>query len=322
MQYRNLGRAGLKISAIGLGTMQWRWRTTEEEAYGIMDAYLDHGGNFLDTANIYSQWVPELGVGTSETVIGNWLQARGNRERVVLATKVRGPMADRPNGEGLSRRHIIEALEDSLRRLQTDWVDLYQMHWFDAETPIEETLEALTALIRQGKVRYIGCSNYPAWRLMQALWASDKHDLHRFASLQPHYNLLHRREFEQELAEVCETYGIGVVPYSPMAGGVLTGSYSRDRSPETPRAEGNEAKYAREEVWQVVDAVRDIAEAHDTWPGAVALAWLLSRPAVTSPIVGANSIEQCRANLAAADLRLSREELDCLTAASDKIGQA
>ena len=322
MQYRNLGRTGLKISAIGLGTMQWRWRTTEEEAYGIMDAYLEHGGNFLDTANIYSRWVPELGVGTSETVIGNWLQARGNRDQVVLATKVRGPMSDRPNGEGLSRRHIMEALEDSLRRLQTDWVDLYQMHWFDGETPIEETLEALTALIRQGKVRYIGCSNYPAWRLMQALWTSDKHDLHRFASLQPHYNLLHRREFEQELAEVCETYGIGVVPYSPMAGGVLTGSYSRDRNPETPRAEGNQAKYGREGVWQVVDAVRDIAEAHNTWPGAVALAWLLSRPAMTSPIVGANSIEQCTANLAAADLQLSQEELDRLTEASDKIGQA
>ena len=320
MQFRNLGRTGLKMSVIGLGTMQWRWRTSTNEAFSIMDAYCELGGNFLDTANIYSRWVPELGAGSSETVIGEWLNSRRNRDQVVLATKVRGPMADGPNKEGLSRRHIVEALDESLKRLQTDWIDLYQTHWFDADTPIDETLEALTMVIRQGKVRYIGCSNYPAWRLMQALWSSDKHDLQRFASLQPHYNLLHRQEYEQELAEVCETYGVGVVPYSPMAGGVLTGTYSRSSTPDSPRAEGNQAKYGREDVWDVLETVREVANAHDTWPGAIALAWLLSRPGVVAPIVGANSIAQCEANLAAADLRLEQVELKRLTDASDKLG--
>ncbi len=319
MQYRNLGATGLKMSAIGLGTMQWTWRTTVEEAFAVMDAFLDQGGNFLDTANIYSKWVPGLKAGSSESVIGQWLQSRRCRDRVVLATKVRGDMSHRITDQGLSRRHIMMAIDESLRRLQTDYVDLYQLHWPDTETPIAETLAALDDLIRQGKVRYIGCSNFLAWQLMEALWCSDKHDLHRFVSLQPHYNLVHRMEYERELAQVCSRFGVGVVPYSPMAGGFLTGKYRPDVTPDTPRADSVESKYGRAEAWQVLDVVTHIAAERETWPGAVALAWLLSRPAVVSPIAGANSVAQLTANMEAVELVLSTDELEWLTAVSDDL---
>lgn len=309
MEYRNLGASGLKLSALGLGTMQWGWRLSKAESFAVMDAFLDRGGNFLDTANIYSQWVPALGPGSSETIIGEWLRARRNRERVALATKVRGSMSERPNDQGLSRRHIVDAVHGSLSRLQTDYIDLYQMHWFDAHTPIEETLETLDSLIRQGKVRYIGCSNYPAWRLMQALWASDKHNWHRFVSLQPHYNLVHREEYERELADACRAYGLGVVPYSPMAGGFLTGKYSRQARPDTPRADSVTAKHDHDAAWRVLDIVLQIAQARGTWPGAVALSWLLTRPNVVAPIVGANSVAQLDAQMEALSLALDANEL-------------
>lgn len=319
MQYRNLGTTGLKMSVIGLGTMQWAWRATVEESFDIMDAFLDYGGNFLDTANIYSNWVPDLEAGSSETVIGQWLHSRRCRDQVVLATKVRGDMTSRITDRGLSRHHIMTAIDESLRRLQTDYVDLYQLHWPDAETPIEETLSTLDDLIRQGKVRYIGCSNFEAWQLMEALWCSDKHNLHRFVSLQPHYNLVHRREYERELAPVCTRFGVGVVPYSPMAGGFLTGKYRPDAMPDTPRAGSVASKYIRAETWKVLEAVAQIARNRNTWPGAVALAWLLSRPAVVSPIAGANSIAQLKANLEAVELELSADELHQLTEASNTV---
>ena len=189
MNYRNLGRTGLKVSELCLGTMQWGWTADEATGHQVMDAFVEAGGNFIDTADIYSRWAEGNPGGVSEQIIGRWMKERGNRDQIVLATKVRGRMWDGPNGEGLSRVHIIKACEDSLRRLQTDYIDLYQTHWYDAETPIEETMEALDTLVRQGKVRYVGCSNYPAWRLMQALWASDKHNLVRYdahpAPLQP-----------------------------------------------------------------------------------------------------------------------------------------
>lgn len=316
MMYRNLGATGLKLAGLGLGTMQWNWRASEEDSFAIMDAFLDMGGNLLDTANIYSRWVPHLEAGSSETVIGKWLASRGRRDQVVLATKVRGPMSNSVMDQGLSRRHIMQALEDSLRRLQTDYVDLYQMHWYDAETPIEETLYALDALVRQGKVRYIGCSNYPAWRLMEALWTSERNDCHRFVSLQPHYSLVHRREFEAELADVCTTYGVGVIPYSPMGGGFLTGAYSRSETPDSPRASGVKAKHFNEKSWAVLEAVEAVAARHESWPGAIALAWLLTRPAVVAPIVGANSIDQLKSNFLALEIQLTAEDIRQLETAS------
>ncbi|MGH2542032.1 MAG: aldo/keto reductase, partial [Ardenticatenaceae bacterium] len=238
MDYRRLGRTGLKVSPLCLGTMQWGWTTDEKNAVKVMDAFIEAGSNFIDTADVYSRWAEGNPGGVAEEVIGRWMQERGNRSQVILATKVRGQMSEGPNDQGLSRKHIMDAVDDSLRRLQTDYVDLYQAHSHDANTPIDETLRAFDDLVGAGKVLYVGASNYPAWRLMEALWYADADGIARYDSLQPHYNLVHRAEFERELKPVCEKYEIGVIPYSPLAGGFLTGKYSRNNVPASDRAEG------------------------------------------------------------------------------------
>ncbi len=312
MRYRRLGRTGLKVSALCLGSMQFGWTVDEAGAFEIMDAFVAAGGNFIDTADIYSFWVEGNPGGVSESIIGRWLAQRGRRREVVIATKVRGRMWPGPNGEGLSRAHIIQACEDSLRRLQTDYIDLYQAHWYDEETPMDETMEAFDRLRQQGKVRYLGCSNYPAWRLMEALWTSDRLGLARYDSLQPHYNLVHRAEFERELQDVARVYGLGVIPYSPLAGGFLTGKYRQGEQTASVRAEGVKRRYVSEKSWRILDVVREVAEELGVSPAAVSLAWLLAQPAVTAPIVGANSVDQLRANLAALDVVLSSEQLSRL----------
>ena len=317
MHYRRLGRTGLKVSAICLGTMQFGWTADEATGQSVMDAFVAGGGNFIDTANVYSRWVEGNPGGVSEEIIGRWMRARGNRRDIVLATKVRGRMWEGPNGEGLSRGHIIRACDDSLRRLQTDYIDLYQTHWFDAETPVAETLEALTDLVRAGKVRYIGCSNYPAWRLALALGASERLGLARYDSLQPHYSMAHRAEFERELHELCVDQGLGVVPYSPLAGGFLTGKYRRDQdTPASARAEGVQRRFFNERGWRTVDALLAVAEEHAAAPASVALAWLLAQPGLTAPIIGANTPDQLQASLAATELTLSGEQSQCLSEAS------
>ncbi|RME62367.1 MAG: aldo/keto reductase [Caldilineae bacterium] len=316
MHYRHLGHTGLKVSALCLGSMQFGWTADEETSFAIMDAFVDAGGNFIDTADIYSRWVEGNPGGVSEAIIGRWMQSRKNRQQIIVATKVRGPMGPGPNDEGLSRKHIMDAAHASLRRLQTDYIDLYQTHWFDEETPIEETLEALDRLVQQGKVRYIGCSNYPAWRLMQALWTSDKLGLARYDSLQPHYNLVHRAEYERELKEVAITYGLGVIPYSPLAGGFLTGKYTPDSQVDSARAEGVKKRYFNRSGWRVVKALQRVAKEVDASPASVALAWLLAQPNITAPIVGANSVAQLQASLAAVEVKLNAKQLDRLDKAS------
>lgn len=316
MNYRKLGRTGLKVSPLCLGTMQWGWTADEATSFAVMDAFVEAGGNFLDTADIYSRWVEGNDGGVSEEVIGRWLAARGNRRQVIVATKARGPMGSGPNDQGLSRKHLIDACDASLRRLQTDYIDLYQTHSPDAETPIDETLEAMDRLMQQGKVRYIGCSNYKAWQLMQALWASDSHGLAHFDSLQPHYNLVNRAEFERELADVCEEYDIAVIPYSPLAGGFLTGKYSRDGQTDSARADGIKSRYFNEAGWKTLDAVRAVATETDSTPLAVSLAWLLEQPSVTAPIIGANSPEQLAGSLAALSVNLTEEQMAALDTAS------
>ncbi len=253
MEYRKLGRTGLKVSELCLGTMQFGWTADEATSFAVMDAFVEAGGNFIDTADVYSRWAEGNPGGVSEQIIGRWLKARGNRGAIVLATKARGRMWDGPNGEGLSRMHLIRACEDSLRRLDTDTIDLYQTHFYDADTPIDETLRALDDLVRSGKVRYVGCSNYPAWRLTKALWASDKLGLARYDSLQPHYSLAYRAEFERELKPLCEEEGIGVIPYSPLAGGFLTGKYRRDSIPPSARAEGIQQRYFNDRGFAIVE---------------------------------------------------------------------
>ena len=294
IEYRRLGRTGLKVSPLCLGSMNFGWTADEETSFAVMDAFAEAGGNFIDTADIYSRWVEGHNGGESEGVIGRWLQARGNRSQMIIATKVRGQMGPGPNDQGLSRRHIFDACDASLRRLQSDTIDLYQTHYFDADTPIDETLEALDRLVQQGKVRYVGCSNYPAWRLMEALWTSDKCGLARYNSIQPHYNLVNRAEFERELAEVCLANGIGIIPYSPLAGGFLTGKYSRDRDTDSVRAEGVRQRYFNDAGWKVLDAVRAVAGELDTTPLAVSLAWLLAQPGMTAPISAPILSSSCR----------------------------
>jgi aryl-alcohol dehydrogenase-like predicted oxidoreductase len=317
MEYRRLGRTGLKVSAICLGTMQFGWTADEAAAFAVMDAFLDAGGTFLDTADVYSNWHPGNPGGVSEEIIGRWVKERGNRHEVVIATKARGRMWDGPTGEGLSRGHLMRACDDSLRRLQTDYIDLYQTHWYDAETPIEETLEALTDLVRAGKVRYVGCSNIPSWRLALAIGASERLRLAHYESLQPHYNLAHRGEFERELQELCADQNIGAIPYSPLAGGFLTGKYQRGAPvPNSDRAGTVQRRYFNERGWQIVDALLDVADEQGAQPAEIALAWLLAQPAVVAPIVGANTPEQLAAGLGAVDLELTEEQVTRLDEAS------
>ncbi len=312
MEYRNLGRTGLKVSRLCMGTMNLGWTAPEANAAPVFDAFVAAGGNFIDTADVYSRWAKDNPGGVAETLVGRWLKQRGGRDQIVIATKVRGRMGDGPNDEGLSRKHIFDAVEASLRRLQTDTIDLYQTHWPDENVPIEETLGALDDLVRQGKVRYIGCSNYPAWRLMEALWASDRLGLARFDSLQPHYNLVHRAEFERELRDVCQAYGVGVIPYSPLAGGFLTGKYRQGEPPPggTRGAESQRIKayMANAANFAVVDRLRAMGQARGKTVAQMALAWMLADPVITSPIIGANTVEQWNEIAGAIDLTLSEEE--------------
>ncbi len=309
MELRKLGRSGLDVSELCLGTMQFGWTADEETSRLIADVYVDSGGNFIDTANIYSSWAPASHAGKTEEILGRWMTDRRNRDRLVVATKVRGRMWDGANGEGLSRAHIIRACEDSLKRLQTDWIDLYQCHWADISTPIDETVRALDDLVRQGKVRYVGASNYPAWRLMEAMWAADRHRAPQFVSYQPEWNLMERKLFEYEAGPLCRHHGLGVIPYSPLAGGFLTGKYGPDKVVDSVRAEGIHRKYANEAGIKVLDVLGAVALENEKGMGQTAVAWLLSQPLCTSPILGANSIAQLQEGLGAVGYRLNEDQM-------------
>ncbi len=310
MEYKKLGKTGLMVSRLCMGTMQFGWSVNEADTHRVLSATIDSGINFIDTADVYSKWVEGNPGGVSETYIGNWMkQNKIPRDKIVLATKVRGEMGKGPNDQGLSRVHIINAVEASLRRLQTDYIDLYQSHWTDEDTSIEETLRVFDDLVKHGKVRYVGASNYAAWELMQALWTSDKHKLVRYVSLQPHYNLIHRDEFERELRAVCEAYGIGVVPYSPLAGGFLTGKYRRNEPlPESKRAEGRKGAMT-EKNFALIDEMEVIALRHKASIAQIALAWMLADPVITCPIIGATSVEQLNENLGALNVKLGEDEM-------------
>lgn len=314
MDYRRLGHTGLNVSCFCLGTMQWGWTADEPTSEAVMDAFVERGGNFLDTADFYSRWLPGHSGGESEEIIGRWLERRGNRHEMIIATKVSQPMGEHPNDRGLSRKHILEALEASLRRLRTDYLDLYLAHAFDAETPIEETLEALDDARRAGKIRYAGASNYPAWRFVEALWKAEMHHTLRFDCLEPHYNLVHRAEFERELQTICQQYQIAVLPYSPLANGFLTGKYSRGhmQATESARAGSVRQRYDREEAWRALAAVEQIAKETGSTPTTIALAWLLAQPVVTATILGTRSVPQLEALM----VTLTPDQLARLNAAS------
>lgn len=309
MEYRYLGKSGLQVSELCLGTMQFGWSADEETAHQILNKVYEAGINFIDTADVYSRWVEGNPGGISEEIIGRWMKNSGiPRHKLVIATKVRGRMGEGPNEAGLSRIHILQAVEDSLRRLGTDYIDLYQAHAYEEHPPIEETLRAFDDLVRQGKVRYIGVSNFPAWRLMQALWASQRDNLEGIVSLQPHYHLLNRAEFERELADVCRTYQIGVIPYSPLAGGFLTGKYREGMQVDSVRARGAQ-RYFKPENFEILNKMELLGQQKGGYSiSQIALAWQLSDPIISSPIIGPRTLEQADDNLGAIGLRLNSEE--------------
>lgn len=320
MDYRRLGMTGLKVSELCLGTMTFRWTSTEEDSIQVLDAAFEAGINFVDTADVYSRWAPGNPGGVAESVIGHWL-ANKRRDELVLATKVRAPMGSGPNDEGLSRAHIMSAVEASLRRLQTDYIDLYQAHSPDDETPLDETLRAFDDLLRQGKVRYVGCSNFRAWQVAMSLGISAKNNIARFDSVQPHYNLIWRSEFERELMPLCQKEKIGVIPYSPLQAGFLTGKYQRGKpAPKGSRGESNDRIKAwldDDRAMNLLDKQKSIADSRGWTMTQTALAWLLTNPAVTSAIVGADNVKQLMGSIAAVGCRLAPEEKRALDDASD-----
>ncbi len=311
MKYSELGSTGIQVSPLCLGTMQFGWTADEAASFEVMSAAYEAGINFFDTADMYSNWVDGNPGGISEEIIGRWWkQAQIPREKLVIATKVRGQMGNPPT-EGLSRKRILKMVEDSLRRLQLEYIDLYQAHWPDEATEIEETLRVFDDLVQTGKVRAIGCSNYTGAEFLEALETSKQFGLACFETIQPQYSLVHRAEFESELASICDERDIGVIPYSPLAKGFLTGKYRRDIIPDSERAE-SVAKYFTEKNWTLLDEMDAIAATHDATVTQVALAWLLANPTITSPIIGANSIAQLNDSLAAFELTLVAEEKEIL----------
>ncbi len=314
MIYKRLGNSGLKVSAICLGTMQFGWTADESTSFQLMDKSVELGGNFFDSADIYSNWYTGNVGGESETIIGNWMAKRSiRRSDIVIATKVRGAMGKGPNRQGLSRQHILNAVDASLKRLRTEYIDLYQMHYPDEETPLDETLQTLDDLIRWGKVRYVGCSNYPAWLLAKSLWISDVNGYCRFESLQPHYNYLHRAEFERELQPLCRDQNLGVLPYSPLAKGFLTGKYRRDKElPDSQRAQSIKSRYLNDRGFEAVEALQEVSGRHDASPAQTAISWLLANRLVSSVIIGANNLDQLTESFQSIELQLSEEDLSYL----------
>ncbi|MCK6626843.1 MAG: aldo/keto reductase [Anaerolineae bacterium] len=311
MDYRKLGNTDLDVSCLCLGTMTMGWTSDKVESFAVMDYALEHGINFFDTADVYSFWAKDNPGGVAESWIGEWLTERRARDKIVIATKARGRMWEGPDGEGLSRSHLMRAVEDSLRRLQVETIDLYQSHWPDENTPLEETFRAFEMMIQQGKVRYLGCSNHSPAQLRETLAVCAAHNLSRYESLQPHYNLVHRQEYEAELMALCQEENLGVIPYSPLQGGFLTGKYGRDGSaPAQSRGAGSERmrNYANEEGFAILDALADLGQVHHASQAQVALAWLLANPTVTSAIIGANTVKQLAELVPAVNLTLSAAE--------------
>ncbi|MEH2093974.1 aldo/keto reductase [Nostoc sp.] len=309
IKYVNLGKTGLKVSRVTLGTMTYgsrklrEWVLEEEESRPFIKLALELGINFFDTADVYS-------LGASEEIVGRALKDFAKRDQVVIATKVHGKVGDGPNDRGLSRKHIFDSIDASLLRLQTDYVDLYQIHRWDYETPIEETLEALHDIVKAGKVRYLGISSVYAWQFAKALYTADIHGWTRFVSIQNHYNLIYREE-EREVIPLALDQGIGIIPWSPLARGFLAGNRSKSDHGQTLRAKTDEFAhnlYYQDSDFKVVDRVVELAGKRGVKPTQIALAWLLHQPGVTSPIIGASKIEHLKEAVEAVDLELSDEE--------------
>ncbi len=318
MEYKRLGTTGIKISSIVLGTMQFGWRIDEDQSFKVMDRALELGINCFDTADIYSYWADNSYPGKTEEIIGRWLNDRDCREDLILATKLRGAMSNDINDKGLSRRHVHQAIKGSLHRLQTDWIDLYQIHSFDTETDIEETLHALNLYIEQGVVNYIGASNIHPWQMVKSFWVGEKYGYQSFKTLQPPYSIVRRMLVEHQMEHVIKQFNLGVISYSPLAGGFLTNKYSKDgKLPDTPRSEAAKKRYFTEKRWKIQETVREIAEENDLKMPQVALSWILTKDFITAPIIGANTIKQLEENIIAIEVKLDEDEIKRLDEVSD-----
>ncbi len=313
MDKRKLGKSGLEIAPLVFGGNVFGWTVDEKGSFALLDGFLDAGFNCIDTADVYSKWKPGNKGGESETIIGNWFKARGNRSKVILASKCGIEMA--PDKKGLSKAYILRAVEDSLKRLQTDYIDLYQSHRDDMVTPAAETMEAHAQLVKAGKIRVVGASNFSAARMRESLDASAKAGIPRYETLQPHYNLIDRGEFEGDLQKLCVAENIGVIPYYSLASGFLTGKYRSEADVGNAARGAGVKKYLNPKGFAVLKALDDAAKKHNATQAQVALAWLLAQPAIAAPIASATSATQLADILKSTRLKLDKESLAALTKA-------
>ncbi|WP_428329569.1 aldo/keto reductase [Mucilaginibacter sp.] len=314
MEKREIGNSGIKVYPFAFGGNVFGWTIDEKQSFKILDGFVDAGLDFIDTADMYSTWVPGHTGGESETIIGNWLKKSGKRNSLVIATKVGKPMGD--GKKGLSRKYITQAVEDSLKRLQTDYIDLYQSHDDDKDTPLLETLETYTDLIKQGKVRAIGASNYDGIRLKEALQVSKDNNLAAYECLQPEYNLYTREYYEKELETVCRERNIGVISYFSLASGFLTGKYRSENDLNKSSRGGGIKKYLEPRGYKILAALDKVAAEYDATPAEVALAWVIARPGITAPIASATTIEQLNDITKSTSLNLKSDAIDLLNSAS------
>lgn len=315
MEKRELGHSGIKVAPFCFGGNVFGWTIDEPKSFELLDAFTGKGFDFIDTADVYSRWAPGNKGGESETIIGNWLNKNGKRQNVIIATKVGKPMAE--DKKGLSKKYIIEAAEASLKRLQTDYIDLYQSHDDDQQTPFEETFEAYEQLLKEGKVRAIGASNYTENRLREALNVSESRGLIAYQTLQPEYNLYDREDFEKNLEPLCIEKGLGVINYFSLASGFLTGKYRSEDDLNKSQRGGGIKKYLNDRGHAILKALDQIAGEYNSTPAAVSLAWLIARPSITAPIASATSVQQLDDITKAVELNLSTEAITILNKASD-----
>jgi len=309
MEYRSLGRTGVQVSQFCLGTMMFGGKADKAESNRIIDCALGSGVNFVDTANVYAG-------NESERIVGEALVRDGKRQTTILATKFNFPQGDDANARGLSRRHLLQACEDSLTRLQTDWIDLYQLHRSNAHVPIDETLRALDDLIRAGKIRYIGCSMFPSWQMVESLWVAKELGLNRFVCEQPAYHMLDRTA-EREVIPAARSFGLAVIPWGPLCGGLLTGKYQRDQGDPEGRWQDGKDNFNREataQAWDVIDLLRGMAVEKSCSMSQLALAWCAAQPGVTAPIIGPRTFEQVADNLGAVEVSLDQDDFDRIDA--------
>jgi aryl-alcohol dehydrogenase-like predicted oxidoreductase len=315
MEKRKLGSSGIEISPLALGGNVFGWTIDEATSFTILDAFEESGFNFIDTADVYSRWVPGNTGGESETIIGKWMQLKKNRDKIIIATKVGGDMGS--GKRDISKKYILKAVEDSLLRLQTDYIDLYQTHWDDNATPVEETLETYAQLVKHGKVKWIGASNLSADRFNKSIEASKKNGYPSYQSFQPQYNLYDRSGYEKEIEPICVSNNIGVITYFSLASGFLTGKYRSENDLGKSKRGAGISKYLNERGFRILKALDEVSKKYNTNQASIAIAWVLSRPGITAPIASATATNQLDELLKATEIKLDKDAISILNKASE-----